>query len=43
VTYALTDALKVIGGVDLFFGDDESFFGQLRKNRAAYLELRYGF
>lgn len=43
VTYALTDALKVIGGVDLFFGDDETYFGQLRKNRAAYLELRYGF
>jgi hypothetical protein len=39
----LTDAVKIIGGVDLFFGEGESFFGQLRGNRAAYVELRYGF
>jgi hypothetical protein len=43
VSYALTDALKIIGGVDLFFGDSESLFGDLRKNRTAYVELRYGF
>ena len=32
-----------LGGIDVFFGDDDSFFGQLRDNRTAYLELRYGF
>ena len=42
-TYALTDAVKLIAGVDLFFGEDDSFFGQLQENRTAYVEMRYGF
>lgn len=43
VSYAITDNVKVIAGLDLFFGDELSFFGQLRRNRTTYLELRYGF
>jgi hypothetical protein len=42
-TYALTDAVKLIGGIDLYFGDDQTFFGQLGDNRVAYVEVRYGF
>jgi hypothetical protein len=42
-SYALSDAVKIIAGLDFFFGPDDSFFGQLRKNRAGYVELRYGF
>jgi hypothetical protein len=41
--YAISDQLKAIAGIDMFFGDGDSFFGNLRKNRTAYLELRYGF
>jgi hypothetical protein len=41
--YAITDHVKVTAGVDLFFGDTDTFYGQLRDNKTAYLELRYGF
>lgn len=43
VTYAISDNVKAIAGADLFFGDADSFFGQLRQNRVFYVELRYGF
>ena len=42
-SYAITDEVKAIVGMDLFFGDGDSFFGNLRQNRVAYVELRYGF
>jgi hypothetical protein len=42
-SYAITDEVKAIVGLDLFFGDGDSFFGNLRQNRVAYVELRYGF
>jgi hypothetical protein len=42
-SYAVTDAVKVVMGADVFVGTADSFFGLLRKNRIGYVELRYGF
>ncbi|XZG70411.1 hypothetical protein ACTSKR_00740 [Chitinibacteraceae bacterium HSL-7] len=40
--YALTDAWQLQLGAERYFGDPESFFGQLRPNTLAYVQLRYG-
>jgi hypothetical protein len=43
LTYAVTDNLKILAGLDLFFGETESFLGQLKENRTLFIELRYWF
>ena len=43
VTYALTDRWRLTVGGDLFGGDRLSFFGNLRENSAAFVELRWSF
>ena len=40
--YALTDHLKLIGGLDYYYGPDNTFFGQLSDNRTLYVQLEYG-
>jgi hypothetical protein len=42
-TYALTDALKIGAGVDLFEGDEGGMFGSYKENSAGFVECRYGF
>lgn len=41
--YALNDALRLTLGLDLFRGPAASFYGQLRDNSSAFIELRYSF
>ncbi len=43
VTYAFSDRWKGVIGADLFRGEQRSFFGYLRSNSTAYVELRWGF
>lgn len=43
VDYALDDHWHVQAGSETFFGDQRTFFGQLRANRLAYLQLRYAY
>jgi hypothetical protein len=42
VSYALTDAVKIGGGVHLFYGD-EGMFGAYSDNSAGYIECTYTF
>jgi hypothetical protein len=42
IDYALTDELHVIMGLDLF-GGDNGLFGQFKKNKEAFLEVKYSF
>ena len=41
--YAITDRWTVTAGGDVFGGPRESFFGQLRDDTTAYLEVRWSF
>lgn len=43
IDYAIDDYWHVQGGSELYFGDSETFFGQLRDNNLAYLQVRYTF
>jgi hypothetical protein len=43
VDYALSDHWYLQAGGDYYFGTTQSYFGQLRKNRLAYVQLRYSF
>lgn len=43
VAYALTDRWKAVVGADVFGGPERSFFGRLRDNTAAYIEVRWSF
>lgn len=51
VSYAVNDHVQVHTGLDYYYGQlrgqqrgqQYTFFGQLRANRVAYLQLRYGF
>lgn len=43
VSYALTDQVKVSGGVEVFRGSDASLFRMLRPNSVLYTEVRWGF
>lgn len=43
VSYAFTDHFKCTIGADIYFGDDQTGFGQLKRNRNVYTELRYSF
>lgn len=41
--YAINDKWKAVAGYDHYGGSVDSFFGRLEKNRAAYVEMIYGF
>ena len=41
--YAITDRLRATVGGDIFRGPTPSFFGRLRDNSTAYVELRWDF
>lgn len=41
--YALDDHWQVQIGADHYYGPEQSFFGQLKKNQLVYLQTRYGF
>lgn len=40
--YALNDRLQLQAGTDVYFGPKHSLWGQFRRNRLAYVQLRYG-
>jgi len=39
--YAVADGVKLVGGVDYYYGPADTFFGQLRDNKTVYLQLEY--
>lgn len=41
--YAVTDRVKLIGGLDYYYGASDTFFGQLSDNKTVYMQLEYGF
>jgi hypothetical protein len=43
VTYAFNDALTGIVGADVLHGPADSMFGQLKRYRSVYFELKYSF
>lgn len=43
IDYAIDDHTHVQAGTDYYFGPENSFFGQLGKNRLVYVQLRYGW
>jgi uncharacterized protein DUF1302 len=43
VTYALSDRVKLIGDFTYYGGPEATFFGRLKGNRSALLEVRYSF
>jgi hypothetical protein len=43
ITYAMTDRWKIILAADIYGGPEDSFFGNLSKNNAGYLEVSSHF
>jgi hypothetical protein len=43
LTYAYSDALKLIGGYEYYGGSDKTSYGRLAPNKALFLEARYFF
>jgi hypothetical protein len=43
VTYAITDRLRATVGADVFRGPSRSFFGYLRDNSTAFVEVQWSF
>jgi hypothetical protein len=43
VTHKWSDAVTVVAGGNIMWGDDHTFFGQLKNNNNLYLRLRYSF
>ena len=43
VTYTVTDRVTLLGGAEVFRGEDASVFGLLRPNSTVFLEARWGF
>jgi hypothetical protein len=43
ISYSLSDHVQLHTGIDHYYGKEHSFFGQLRANQTAYVQLRYGF
>jgi hypothetical protein len=41
--HTFSDKWRLIAGVEKYRGDEDTFFGQLRRNSTAYAELRYVF
>jgi hypothetical protein len=43
LTYKITDMLRLTVGGDWFFGDDDTYLGEFRRNSGGFVEMRYGF
>lgn len=43
LTYDATDHLSLSVGADIFRGDQNTFFGSLKKNQGPYAEVKYSF
>lgn len=43
VAYAVDDHLRLTVGFDLFRGGEDTYYGRLRRNSTAFVQLRYGF
>jgi hypothetical protein len=43
VTYSFDDHWKATFGAEIYRGADDTPYGSLKKNRGAFVELRYGF
>jgi hypothetical protein len=43
ITYAFTDHLKSTIGADLYYGENQTVFGQLKRNQNVFVEMRYSF
>ncbi len=43
VVYAVSDSVQLQAGTDQAFGPVHSVFGQFRRNRLAFVQVRYGF
>ncbi len=43
LVYAFSDNVKGSFGVDIYRGDSNTFFGQLRNNSLSFAEMKYGF
>jgi hypothetical protein len=43
LSYAVSDHVGVIAGVELYRGEDASLFGLLRSNSATFVETRFTF
>ena len=43
LSYAIDDHLQAVAGTEILTGPQHSLWGQLRRNRLAYAQLRYGW
>ncbi len=43
ITYAFTDYVRATIGAELYRGADDTFFGRVRRNQGAFVEVRYSF
>jgi hypothetical protein len=43
MVYALSDSLKLLAGLDQFYGKEQSLLGSIKKNQTAYAELAFVF
>lgn len=43
IDYAIDDYWHFQGGSEMYFGNQDTFFGQLRNNKLAYLQVRYTY
>ncbi len=43
ITYKATDQLRLSIGGDWFFGNEDTYLGEFRRNSGAFLEVRYGY
>jgi hypothetical protein len=43
ISYAFTDHVKATIGAELYRGEDDTFFGRVRRNQGAFAEMRYSF
>jgi hypothetical protein len=43
LTYAIDDHLRVTVGADVYRGSDEGFFGQLQRNSASFVEVKFSW
>lgn len=41
--YALTEALHIMVGTDLFGGDSSGLFGQMKENKEVFMKVKYSF
>ena len=43
ISYAVTDHFKAIAGGEVYFGDDQSYFGRFKEWKTVFTEVRYIF